>query len=421
MFLCDRVAGTTTLVSRAAGSPVTAANDDSRSPGHQRRRPVRGLREPGHGPGGGPGGRQRSRVDVFLYDRVAGTKTLVSRTPGSVGDHRATDGRSRRSSAPMAGSWPSSAEATNLVAGQVDANGDVDVFLFDRVTGTTTLVSRAAGSAVATGDGVRPSRRSSAPTGVRGLRQPGHGPGGGPGRRQRRLRRVPVRPGTGTTKLVSRPAASAVTTGRQRSGTPGDQRQRRLRGVHERGHGPGGRPGRRQRGRPTCSCSTGGPATTTLVSRTTASTVTTTGSCRSESPAISADGGSWRSPATATDLVAGQVDANDDLDVFLYDRGAGTTALVSRTPGSGATAGNGPSDRPVISADGTVVAFESAATDLVAGQVGRQRPRRRVPCTIAGRRDDHAGQPEGRLGDHRRQRPLRGARRSAPTASSWSS
>jgi Tol biopolymer transport system component len=51
--------------------------------------------------------------------------------------------------------------------------------------------------------------------------------------------------------------------------------------------------------------------------------------------------------------------------IYLHDRRAGTTTLVSRTPdGDG---GNGPSSFPSISADGTRVAFASAASDLVPG------------------------------------------------------
>ena len=42
--------------------------------------------------------------------------------------------------------------ATNLVRGQRDTNGERDVFLYERATGTVTLVSRAAGTSTMAGD-----------------------------------------------------------------------------------------------------------------------------------------------------------------------------------------------------------------------------------------------------------------------------
>ncbi|MGE4164110.1 MAG: TolB family protein, partial [Vicinamibacterales bacterium] len=66
--------------------------------------------------------------------------------------------------------------------------------------------------------------------------------------------------------------------------------------------------------------------------------------------------------SVASNLVAG--DTNGERDVFLRDRQAGTTVLVSRPSAGGA---NGPSDAPAISADGRYVAFRSAATNLVPG------------------------------------------------------
>jgi hypothetical protein len=42
--------------------------------------------------------------------------------------------------------------APHLVAGQVDTNGATDVFLHDRVSGTTTLVSHVPGAPTTTGN-----------------------------------------------------------------------------------------------------------------------------------------------------------------------------------------------------------------------------------------------------------------------------
>ena len=90
----------------------------------ERRRAVRGLHSLASEPGGRPGGRQPASLDVFLHDRVTGTTTLVSRHGRLAGDHRRRGGlrllqdQRRR---PVRGLRQ---PATDLVAGQVDANGD---------------------------------------------------------------------------------------------------------------------------------------------------------------------------------------------------------------------------------------------------------------------------------------------------------
>jgi hypothetical protein len=112
---------------------------------------------------------------------------------------------------------------------------------------------------------------------------------------------------------------------------------------------------------------------TTLVSR--AGSATTPGNGESLVPVISADGRFVAFVSFATDLVAGQVDRDDTSDVFLYDRVAETMTLGSRTSTSAVTTGNDSSsgddseDKPLISGDGRFVAFQSRATDLVAGQL----------------------------------------------------
>ena len=58
-------------------------------------------------------------------------------------------------------------------------------------------------------------------------------------------------------------------------------------------------------------------------------------------------------------------DTNSRLDVFVRDREAGTTVLVSRALGG--LSGSAASDQPAISADGRFVAFRSTANDLVPG------------------------------------------------------
>ena len=67
----------------------------------------------------------------------------------------------------------------------------------------------------------------------------------------------------------------------------------------------------------------------------------------------------------ATNLVAG--DTNGVIDVFVHDRQTGSTERVSVN--SSGNQGNNASFEPAISADGRLVAFHSAATNLVAGDL----------------------------------------------------
>jgi RHS repeat-associated protein len=83
----------------------------------------------------------------------------------------------------------------------------------------------------------------------------------------------------------------------------------------------------------------------------------------SEEPSISADGRYVAFWSDASNLVAG--DTNARRDVFVHDRDTGTTSRVSLSS-AGAQA-NQLSDNPLISADGTTVAFWSDASNLVAG------------------------------------------------------
>jgi hypothetical protein len=85
----------------------------------------------------------------------------------------------------------------------------------------------------------------------------------------------------------------------------------------------------------------------------------------SSHPAISADGRYVAFESLANNLVAG--DTNGVSDVFVRDRVAQTTTRVSVT--TAGVQGDGASTRPSISADGSVVAFASASTNLAGGQV----------------------------------------------------
>ncbi len=67
--------------------------------------------------------------------------------------------------------------------------------------------------------------------------------------------------------------------------------------------------------------------------------------------------------STASNLTA-ETDANGLNDIFLRDTLNNTTTLISKSIGG--TTGNGASLKPVISDDGTVIAYESLASDILA-------------------------------------------------------
>jgi Tol biopolymer transport system component len=86
------------------------------------------------------------------------------------------------------------------------------------------------------------------------------------------------------------------------------------------------------------------------------------GNGRSRFPSISGDGSLVVFASDSTNLVNG--DSNGRSDVFLHDRGTAATTRVSVD--SSGNEGDGDSRAPAIAADGGFVAFQSLATNLVA-------------------------------------------------------
>lgn len=86
----------------------------------------------------------------------------------------------------------------------------------------------------------------------------------------------------------------------------------------------------------------------------------TDGDGPSTEPTVSGDGRTVAFTSTATDLVSGGTDGTADVYVMALD-GAGSPTAVERV------GGDGPSREPELSADGTALVFDSAATDLVSG------------------------------------------------------
>ncbi len=94
----------------------------------------------------------------------------------------------------------------------------------------------------------------------------------------------------------------------------------------------------------------------------------TQGDGRSTNPALSADGRVLVFSSLATNLAPG--DTNAAEDIFMHDRRTGITVRLSLAPDG--TQADGNSITPAISGDGRVVAFDSSATNLVAGDINEK-------------------------------------------------
>ena len=315
-----------------------------------------------------PGGTDtNATLDVFLYDRATGTTTLVSHAASSA--VTAADQGSDRPSLSADGRYVMfQSNAGNLVPGQSDTLGypstDTDVFLYDRLSGTTTLVSHAEGQptrgtgrsfqAVLSADGRYVAYASASPELVAGT---------GAGSNIFLYDRT-----TGVNFLVSR-RTGATTPGGTDSSGPTISADGRYVAYSSMAANlvPGQTDTNSQSDVFLFDRESGA---TTLVSRISDSP-TTTGSSYSLAPAISGDGRFVAFVSAVTNLVAGHVDINNESDVFLFDRTLGSMVLVSHAASSATAAGNRKSEwgAPAISDDGNWIAYTSAATNLVAGQV----------------------------------------------------
>ncbi|MBC7967921.1 MAG: PD40 domain-containing protein, partial [Fuerstia sp.] len=253
----------------------------------------------------------RAGVDAFLLDRQTGEISLVSHQAGS---SVATAGSVIQAVISGNGQYVAFASsATDLVTGQTDSNGDTDVFLYDRVTGSIVLVSHAVGSLTTAGN---------EGSGFDNLSLSADG------------RYVCY--GSQATNLVSGQSDASGTIDAF---------------VFDRTTG-----------------------TSALVSHA-SSSATTAGDFGGSGAKISANGSVIGFTSSSTNLVSGLNDANGtNSDVFLYAVGSGTITLASRTAASANTTGNAFSFFGDLSSDGQFVVFSSRADNLVNGFVDANDP-----------------------------------------------
>ena len=284
-------------------------------------------------------------ADVFVHDRVSDTTTRVS---------VATDGTQANGSSEDPTISPDGryvayrSAASNLVAG--DTNNKYDIFLHDLQTGTTTRVSLASDGTQANGssDSAVVSRDGSAVV----FRSFGRlVPGDTNGETDIYLRDLVA----GTTTRVSLASDGSQADGASDGPTisddgqivafdsvatnlvTGDTNGVRDVFVHE--------------------------IATGTTSRVSLAADGTQGDADSWEPTLDASGATVAFTSSATTLVAGDTNAKDD--VFVVTRASG--AIVRASLGDDEAQSTNHADETSLSADGTLLAFYSTASNLVAG------------------------------------------------------
>jgi Tol biopolymer transport system component len=299
VFLFDRETNTNILVSRSASDRNTAGSGESTAPqisadgnfvvfASSSRDLVPGM--------GGAGG-----YHLYLYDRRADSVKLITHVEESA--TTAGDGASELGFPAISADGRYTvyaSRATNLVTGLQKSGGHHDVFLYDRMSDQSRLLSHIPGSAVTAGSAVA----GNAAINLNG------------------------------TKVAFSSWAPSVVAGITDTNNVDD--------IFLYDIATGVR---------------------TLVSHA-ADSATKTSNKRSFGASMDISGTKIVFESTASDLVPGQVDRNNDTDVFLFDLDTGMNTLVTHIPTSATTTGTRPAHRPMISTDGNIVVFNSSSTDL---------------------------------------------------------
>ena len=239
-----------------------------------------------------------SGQQIYVRDRQTGQTTVVSKSSaGIIGD-----GTSSAPAISADGRYVAytSTLSTNLVAGV----SGTQIYVHDRQTGQTTLVSQ--------DNSVTP---------------------------------VPGNGASSTPAISSDGRFVAFASLSTNLGVPGGNQQIY---IHDRLSGANG--------------------TTNLISK---DSVPTAGNGNSSSPSVSGDGRFVAFVSGATNIVTGF----SGQQIYVHDRNTGvngTNSLISRDNSGTPNAGNQSSSAPSISSDGRYVAFTSSATNLETGVIGQQ-------------------------------------------------
>ncbi|UXI66435.1 Ig-like domain-containing protein [Tahibacter amnicola] len=247
--------------------------------------------------------------DVFLYNTNTQALRLVSHTPNLFSDTTAGDGGSGIPQISADGNYIAYASsATNLISGQSDPNGGVDIFVFSRSAASnsaTALVSHNASGFTQAANGASDNPTISA---------------------------------DGSTVAFTTQGTNLVTGVSDSNGDSDvyvyDRVTRALTLVSHN-----------------------------AVSNTQASVM------YSGNPSLSPDGRYVLHTSASADVIAGQVDGSRSDDLFVFDRTNSSLTLVSHAAGAPTTAGSNESKLGFFSGDGTRIVFHSRAENLVAGQV----------------------------------------------------
>ena len=297
-----------------------------------------------------------SGQQVYVHDWQTNQTTLVSRDSNST----VTNAGTGASSAPSISSDGELVTFVSLTTNLVTSVSGQQIYVRDRQTGQTTVISKSStgviGDGVSSAPAISPDGRfvafvstsTNLVTGVNGTQIYVHD-------RQ-----------TGQTTLVSKDNSVTPVPGNGVSSTPTISSDGRFVAfaslstnlgallnqqiyIHDRLSGPNG--------------------TTSLISKETVGGIAGNGA--SSSPTLSGDGRFIAFVSGATDIVSGF----SGQQIYVHDRNTGvngTNSLISRDNSGVPNAGNQSSSTPSISSDGRYVVFTSLATNLATGVSGQQ-------------------------------------------------
>ncbi|MFK5955970.1 MAG: calcium-binding protein [Planctomycetota bacterium] len=293
------------------------------------------------------------QADVFVFDRILGITTLISKSSTGV---QGTWGGGNPAISGDGRFIAFDSQSDNLVSG--DANGEFDIFVHDRLTSETTRVSVDSYGAEGNGYSVFPSISADGSTvafesWARNL-VPGDTNAYGDVFVHEMASGI-------TTRVSVRSSGVEAIGASQFASLSADGR---FVAFHSRADNLVQGDSNRSFDTFLHDRSSG---QTTRVSVSSAGAEGDYGTFAVYAPGISANGRVVAFSSWATNLVAG--DTNATCDIFVHDRVTGNTSRVSID--SQGLQGNGLSRIPTLSGDGRFVAFDSTASNLVSGDTNQ--------------------------------------------------